>query len=429
MGKELRVYLDVSIGGSSAGRIMIRLYPGVPKTTENFRSLCTGERGLGRTTGKPLHYRKVPFHRIIKGFMLQGGDFSNRDGTGGESIYGSKFADEGFRYRHTKAGLLSMANAGKNTNGSQFFITTVPTPHLDGKHVVFGEVIRGMDVVRKMENVEAVANNKPAPVQAVVIEECGEVDEESESESESDSSSDEEDKIKKKLKKEKKRLKKLERKEKKREKKEKKRAKNEAKRDKKRRRDESDDDKVDKRHRHEDRGRSRSRERDLSSNRRIGGERDERRDKVRRKRQDKLKKSLENRKSKKQWCTGDLEESNFLTSTNKIPNATIADYVSVFHGALDYLMGAANDLDDSDKGSSGSEDNENSDEEEDEKNEEDDDNSDGESDEEDQGEDADQDTKDDQISSKVDPNKIRRQLVVLEDGAPTTRSRKLESFH
>ncbi|KAG3078329.1 hypothetical protein PC121_g7279 [Phytophthora cactorum] len=281
MGKELRVYLDVSIGGSSAGRIVIRLYPGVPKTTENFRSLCTGERGLGRTTGKPLHYRKVPFHRIIKGFMLQGGDFSNRDGTGGESIYGSKFADEGFRYRHTKAGLLSMANAGKNTNGSQFFITTVPTPHLDGKHVVFGEVIRGMDVVRKMENVEAVANNKPAPVQAVVIEECGEVDEESESESESDSSSDEEDKIKKKLKKEKKRLKKLERKEKKREKKEKKRAKNEAKRDKKRRRDESDDDKVDKRHRHEDRGRSRSRERDLSSNRRIGGERDERRDKVR----------------------------------------------------------------------------------------------------------------------------------------------------
>ncbi|KAG6971482.1 hypothetical protein JG687_00002013 [Phytophthora cactorum] len=392
MGKELRVYLDVSIGGSSAGRIVIRLYPGVPKTTENFRSLCTGERGLGRTTGKPLHYRKVPFHRIIKGFMLQGGDFSNRDGTGGESIYGSKFADEGFRYRHTKAGLLSMANAGKNTNGSQFFITTVPTPHLDGKHVVFGEVIRGMDVVRKMENVEAVANNKPAPVQAVVIEECGEVDEESESESESDSSSDEEDKIKKKLKKEKKRLKKLERKEKKREKKEKKRAKNEAKRDKKRRRDESDDDKVDKRHH-------------------------------------KLKNSLENRKSKKQWCTGDLEESNFLTSTNKIPNATIADYVSVFHGALDYLMGAANDLDDSDKGSSGSEDNENSDEEEDEKNEEDDDNSDGESDEEDQGEDADQDTKDDQISSKVDPNKIRRQLVVLEDGAPTTRSRKLESFH
>ncbi|KAG3181301.1 hypothetical protein C6341_g6484 [Phytophthora cactorum] len=326
MGKELHVYLDVSIGGSSAGRIVIRLYPGVPKTTENFRSLCTGERGLGRTTGKPLHYRKVPFHRIIKGFMLQGGDFSNRDGTGGESIYGSKFADEGFRYRHTKAGLLSMANAGKNTNGSQFFITTVPTPHLDGKHVVFGEVIRGMDVVRKMENVEAVANNKPAPVQAVVIEECGEVDEE-------------------------------------------------------------------------------------------------------RKRQDKLKNSLENRKSKKQWCTGDLEESNFLTSTNKIPNATIADYVSVFHGALDYLMGAANDLDDSDKGSSGSEDNENSDEEEDEKNEEDDDNSDGESDEEDQGEDADQDTKDDQISSKVDPNKIRRQLVVLEDGAPTTRSRKLESFH
>ncbi|ETP43600.1 peptidyl-prolyl cis-trans isomerase D [Phytophthora nicotianae P10297] len=276
MEKEVRVYLDVSIGGSRAGRIVIQLYPGVPKTTENFRSLCTGERGLGRTTRKPLHYKKVPFHRIIKGFMLQGGDFSNRDGTGGESIYGARFADENFRYRHTKAGLLSMANAGKNTNGSQFFITTVPTPHLDGKHVVFGEVIQGMDVVKKMENVETVANNKPAPMQAVVIEDCGE-----ESESESDSSSDEKEKTMKRLKKEKKKLKKQERKEKKREKKEKKRAKKEAKREKKRRRDESDDDKNNKKHRHEDRGRSRSQERDLPLNHRSGVERGERREKVR----------------------------------------------------------------------------------------------------------------------------------------------------
>eukprot|EP00644_Phytophthora_capsici_P002752 jgi/Phyca11/10794/fgenesh1_pm.PHYCAscaffold_55_\ len=171
----MRVYFDVSIGGSRAGRIVFRLYSDVPRTAENFRSLCTGESGLGRTTGHALHYKKVPFHRIIKGFMLQGGDFSKRNGTGGESIYGGKFADESFKYRHKKAGLLSMANAGKDTNGSQFFITTVATPHLDGKHVVFGEVEKGMDVVRKMENVETVANNKPAPMQTVVIEDCGDL--------------------------------------------------------------------------------------------------------------------------------------------------------------------------------------------------------------------------------------------------------------
>jgi peptidyl-prolyl isomerase G (cyclophilin G) len=101
MGKATRVYLDVSIGGSRAGRVEIQLFAGLPRTTENFRSLCTGERGLGRSTGKALHYRKVPFHRVIKGFMLQGGDFSQRNGTGGESIYGGKFEDEGFRYHHS----------------------------------------------------------------------------------------------------------------------------------------------------------------------------------------------------------------------------------------------------------------------------------------------------------------------------------------
>ncbi|KAE9355787.1 hypothetical protein PF008_g3912 [Phytophthora fragariae] len=240
----VRVYFDVSISGSPAGRITFRLYPGLPKTRENFRSLCTGERGLGRTTGQPLHYKKTPFHRIIKGFMLQSGDFSKRNGTGGECIYGGKFADESFRYRHSKAGLLSMANAGKDTNGSQFFITAKATPHLDGKHVVFGEVESGMDVVRRMESVETVAGDKPASMQTVVIEDCGEVDD-----SESDSSDDEEKKKRKALRKEKKKVKKIERKEKKRAKKEKKRVKKEAKREKRRRDEDSDEDKERKRHR------------------------------------------------------------------------------------------------------------------------------------------------------------------------------------
>ncbi|KAJ8794708.1 hypothetical protein J1605_003017 [Eschrichtius robustus] len=168
-----RVFLDVDIGGERVGRIVLELFADiVPKTAENFRALCTGEKGIGPTTGKPLHFKGCPFHRIIKKFMIQGGDFSNQNGTGGESIYGGKFEDENFHYKHDKEGLLSMANAGRNTNGSQFFITMAPTPHLDGKHVVFGQVIKGMGVARILENVE-VKGEKPAKL--CVTAECGEL--------------------------------------------------------------------------------------------------------------------------------------------------------------------------------------------------------------------------------------------------------------
>lgn len=167
-----RVFFDVEIGGEFVGRILFELYKNVvPKTVENFRALCTGEKGIGHF-GKPLHYKGSIFHRIIEKFMVQGGDFTNSDGTGGESIYGEKFEDEGFVLKHDIPGLLSMANAGPNTNGSQFFITTVPTPHLDGKHVVFGRVLKGMNVVRNLEHVE---KNKETPKKECRISDCGEL--------------------------------------------------------------------------------------------------------------------------------------------------------------------------------------------------------------------------------------------------------------
>jgi len=164
------VFFDVSIAGKPAKRIEFKLYDDVvPKTAANFRALARGD-AVSQRTGAPIRYKGSKFHRIIPNFMLQGGDFTNHNGTGGESIYGHKFPDENFKKKHTIPGLLSMANAGPNTNGSQFFITTVPCEWLDGRHVVFGEVVNGLDVVKE---VEKQGTQSGQPKSDVVITDAG----------------------------------------------------------------------------------------------------------------------------------------------------------------------------------------------------------------------------------------------------------------
>ncbi|XP_020582030.1 peptidyl-prolyl cis-trans isomerase CYP21-1 [Phalaenopsis equestris] len=168
-----RVYLDVDIDGQHAGRIVIGLYGEVvPKTVENFRSLCTGEKGMG-AHGKALHYKRTPFHRIVSGFVIQGGDMIYGDGRGSESIYGGSFPDENFIVKHSHAGVVSMVNSGPDTNGSQFFITSVKASWLDGEHVAFGKVLQGMDTVYAIEGGAGTYNGKPR--KKVIIVDSGEI--------------------------------------------------------------------------------------------------------------------------------------------------------------------------------------------------------------------------------------------------------------
>ncbi|XP_043198508.1 peptidyl-prolyl cis-trans isomerase-like [Amphibalanus amphitrite] len=165
-GTNPRVFFDMTADGEPLGRIVMELRADVvPRTAENFRALCTGEHGFG--------FKGCSFHRVIPEFMCQGGDFTNHNGTGGRSIYGDRFEDENFTLKHTGPGILSMANAGPNTNGSQFFLCVAKTEWLDGKHVVFGAVTEGMDVVKQIEGYGSSPSGKTS--KQIIIQDCGQL--------------------------------------------------------------------------------------------------------------------------------------------------------------------------------------------------------------------------------------------------------------
>ncbi|HPG31893.1 MAG TPA: peptidylprolyl isomerase [bacterium] len=166
-----KCFFEITVDTEVIGKIVFELFwKDNPITCKNFRDLCAGNNGISKISGKPLHYKNSAFHRIIPGFMAQGGDFTRGNGTGGESVYGSKFNDENFINKHTGRGLLSMANAGPNTNGSQFFITFIPCPWLDGKHTVFGKVIKGMEL---LDVIEKYGSRSGSTSKDIIISDCG----------------------------------------------------------------------------------------------------------------------------------------------------------------------------------------------------------------------------------------------------------------
>ncbi|KAI9292604.1 hypothetical protein K502DRAFT_338302 [Neoconidiobolus thromboides FSU 785] len=175
MSQASKVFMQIAINGKKAGKLTFKLFSDVPKTSENFKALCTGEKGRCSRTNYDLTFKGSVFHRVIPGFMAQGRDFTRGNGTGGLSIYGEKFKDENFIHNHSKRGLLSMANAGPNTNGSQFFILFKDAPWLDGRHVVFGELESGFET---LDEIEKLGSNSGTTKATIKIEECGEVKEE-----------------------------------------------------------------------------------------------------------------------------------------------------------------------------------------------------------------------------------------------------------